>query len=174
MQHQGIVLLNKEGNGVVPRKFTIPEPSVVADAADNPIEMLPAKPYAAAAASENMLLKRTMLERSGVSLVDTMVVVTVDGSMYGVSRYDGSIVWSRPSLLDLASENSSKHPFPAGMVWTKHKVDRSLVNDSALSERVCEKADNCYGAKDTTRNPSIDLGDGVPIGDCNDNDNDYD
>ncbi|KAJ1907347.1 bifunctional endoribonuclease/protein kinase ire1 [Coemansia sp. IMI 209127] len=160
MQNQGIVLLNKESNGIVPRKFTIPEPSVVADAADNPIEMLPAKPYAAAAASENMLLKRTMLERSGVSLVDTMVVVTVDGSMYGVSRYDGSIVWSRPSLLGLASEHSSKHSFPAGMVWTKHKVDRSLVDDASLSERVCEKADNCYGAKDTT-NPSIDLGDSV-------------
>ncbi|KAJ1663693.1 bifunctional endoribonuclease/protein kinase ire1 [Coemansia sp. RSA 1646] len=167
-QNQGVVILNKESNGIVPRKFTIPEPSVVADAADNPIEMLPAKPYTAAT-SESMLLKRSMLERSGVSLVDTMVVVTVDGSMYGVSRYDGSIVWSRPSLLDLAAEHNSKHSFPVGMVWTKQRVDRSLV-DVPLSERTCQKTDNTNSAR-VSIDPSIDLGDGVAIGDYDDYNN---
>ncbi|KAJ2548146.1 bifunctional endoribonuclease/protein kinase ire1, partial [Coemansia sp. RSA 1933] len=146
-QNQGIALLNKENNGIVPRKFTIPEPSVVAYAADNPIEMLPAKPYAA---SEKMLLKRTMLERSGVSLVDTMVVVTVDGSMYGVSRYDGSIVWNRPSLLGMSPKHGSKHPFPAGMVGTKHRAFRPLVDNTPLSERISENIDEFGNIKETT------------------------
>ncbi|KAJ1736620.1 bifunctional endoribonuclease/protein kinase ire1 [Coemansia sp. Benny D160-2] len=154
-QNQRPMLLDKGSNGIVPRKFTIPEPLVVAGAADNPIEMFPAKPYTAAA-SENMLLKRTMLERSGVSLVDTMVVVTVDGSMYGVSRYDGSIVWSRPGLPGRASGRHSKQSYPLGMVWTKHGVEMSLVNTSS-SERICDPADNIDGAANST-DTSAELG----------------
>ncbi|KAJ2330730.1 bifunctional endoribonuclease/protein kinase ire1, partial [Coemansia sp. RSA 2673] len=78
----GVVFLGKDSTGVVPRKFTIPEASVVANAEHKHIAMLPAKPHAAAA-EEHRLIRRDMLERSGVSLADTMVVVTVDGSMYG-------------------------------------------------------------------------------------------
>ncbi|KAJ2746291.1 bifunctional endoribonuclease/protein kinase ire1 [Coemansia sp. BCRC 34301] len=112
---QSLVLLGRDTAGIVPRKFTIPEPSVVADAEEKHIAILPAKPHAAAAAEEHRLLRRNMLARSGVSLVDTMVVATVDGQMYGVSRFDGSIIWKRDNSTCLR-----------GMVWSRSRADNYL------------------------------------------------
>ncbi|KAJ1995418.1 bifunctional endoribonuclease/protein kinase ire1 [Coemansia spiralis] len=149
LQSKGVVLLGKDSNGIVPRKFTIAEPSVVADAEGKHLVMLPAKPYAAAAASESMLLKRSMLERSGVSLVDTMVVITVDGRIYGVSRFDGSIVWSRDSLLDSTSEYGPKSAHPQGMVWTRNRVESSFASASS-SGIMGEQVNDDAGVQDST------------------------
>ncbi|KAJ2826904.1 bifunctional endoribonuclease/protein kinase ire1 [Coemansia erecta] len=125
---RGVVFLGRDSNGIVPRKFTIPEPSVVAVAEHRHIAMLPSRPYAAAA-YEHRLLRRSMLERSGVSLVDTMVVVTVDGRMHGVSRHDGSVVWSRECLLE-----SAESACPRSLVRTKGQsqgVDGECNDDEA-------------------------------------------
>ncbi|KAJ2797215.1 hypothetical protein H4R21_004408, partial [Coemansia helicoidea] len=69
---RGVVFLDRDGSGAVPRKFTIPEPSVVADADHKHVAVLPSKPYAAAV-HKHRLLRRGMLERSGVSLARVMI-----------------------------------------------------------------------------------------------------
>ncbi|KAJ2473106.1 bifunctional endoribonuclease/protein kinase ire1, partial [Coemansia sp. RSA 2320] len=122
----GVVFLGKDSTGVVPRKFTIPEASVVANAEHKHIAMLPAKPHAAAA-EEHRLIRRDMLERSGVSLADTMVVVTVDGSMYGVSRFDGAIIWRRDGFLESAAAYRSHPTCPREMVWTRSRPESFLA-----------------------------------------------
>ncbi|KAJ2077053.1 bifunctional endoribonuclease/protein kinase ire1 [Coemansia sp. RSA 988] len=130
-QTRSLVLLGRDSSGIVPRKFTIPEPSVVADAEHKHIAMLPAKPYQAAA-YEHRLLKRDMLARSGVTLAGTMVVATVDGRMYGVSRYDGSIVWSRECLFEspVISTQSTTTECPRSMVRTKGRSPAALEGGS--------------------------------------------
>ncbi|KAJ1762825.1 bifunctional endoribonuclease/protein kinase ire1 [Coemansia sp. RSA 1591] len=125
---RGVVFLGRDSSGIVPRKFTIPEPSVVAVAEHKHIAMLPSRPFAAAA-YEHRLLKRNMLERSGVSLVDTMVVVTVDGRMYGVSRHDGSIVWNRECLFETAESTC-----PRSLVRTKGQSRNAKLKDEDGSE----------------------------------------
>ncbi|KAJ1733029.1 bifunctional endoribonuclease/protein kinase ire1 [Coemansia biformis] len=120
-----VPVLCRDGGGAVPRKFTIPEPSVVADAGHKHIAMLPSKPYAAVA-HEHQLLKRNMLARSGVSLASVMVVVTVDGRMYGVDRYDGSILWSRHCLFEPAGPDSA----------TRNTCQRSMVRTKGRSAGV--------------------------------------
>ncbi|KAJ2158764.1 bifunctional endoribonuclease/protein kinase ire1 [Coemansia sp. RSA 552] len=105
-------------SGVVPRKFTIAEPSVVAAADRRHTAMLPAKPYAAAA-REHRLLRRDMVARSGVSLADIMVVTTVDGRIHGVRRFDGSIVWTRSDLLGPGDG-------PRSMVYSKGSAAGAL------------------------------------------------
>ncbi|KAJ2493450.1 bifunctional endoribonuclease/protein kinase ire1 [Coemansia sp. RSA 2050] len=132
---QSLVLLGRDAAGIVPRKFTIPEPSVVADAEEKYIAILPAKPYAAAA-EEHRLLRRSMVARSGITLVDTMVVATVDGRMYGVSRFDGSIIWRRDGLLESAATFRANPTCPQGMVWTRSRADNYL-DASAASGEMC-------------------------------------
>ncbi|KAJ2319277.1 bifunctional endoribonuclease/protein kinase ire1, partial [Coemansia sp. RSA 2704] len=126
---RGLVFLGRDTSGIVPRKFTIPEPSVVADAEHKHIAMLPSRPYEAVA-YEHRLLRRSMLERSGVSLADTMVVVTVDGRMYGVSRYDGSIVWSRECLFE-----SAESTCPRSLVRTKGRAGGALEGGAQSGDR---------------------------------------
>ncbi|KAJ2801368.1 bifunctional endoribonuclease/protein kinase ire1 [Coemansia guatemalensis] len=130
-QTKSLVLLGRDSSGIVPRKFTIPEPSVVADAEHKHIAMLPAKPYQAAA-YEHRLLKRDMLARSGVTLAGTMVVATVDGRMYGVSRYDGAIVWSRECLFEspVISAHGTTAECPRSMVRTKGRSPAALEGGS--------------------------------------------
>ncbi|KAJ2025119.1 bifunctional endoribonuclease/protein kinase ire1, partial [Coemansia sp. S85] len=131
----GLVLLGRDAAGIVPRKFTIPEPSVVADAEEKYVAILPAKPYAAAA-EEHRLLRRNMVARSGITLVDTMVVATVDGRMYGISRFDGSIIWRRDGLLESAATFRANPTCPRGMVWTRSRADNYL-DASAASGNMC-------------------------------------
>ncbi|KAJ1884583.1 hypothetical protein LPJ66_010542, partial [Kickxella alabastrina] len=113
----GVMFLEHgSGSGIVPRKFTIPEPSIVAEAGEKHIAILPAKPHGAVA-REQRLMKREGVESSRVALVDTMVLVTVDGRMYGIKRSDGTILWRREGLLDLEHNNTTAES--RGMVWTK-------------------------------------------------------
>ncbi|KAJ2827144.1 bifunctional endoribonuclease/protein kinase ire1, partial [Coemansia sp. 'formosensis'] len=132
---QNLVLLGRDTAGIVPRKFTIPEPSVVADAEEKHIAMLPTKPHAALA-EENRLLRRNMLARSGITLADTMVVATVDGRMYGVSRFDGSIIWRRDGLLESAATFRTNPTCSRGMVWTRSRADNYL-EASGTNGEVC-------------------------------------
>ncbi|KAJ2857059.1 bifunctional endoribonuclease/protein kinase ire1 [Coemansia erecta] len=105
--------------GIVPRKFTIPERSIVAKADEKHIAILPAKPNHVIA-TQHRLLRRDAVENSGVTLADTMIAITVNGQMYGVSRKNGSIVWKRDGLLEsAASFTSASDTASRGMVWTK-------------------------------------------------------
>ncbi|KAJ2770928.1 bifunctional endoribonuclease/protein kinase ire1, partial [Coemansia nantahalensis] len=123
---RGVVFLDRDGSGAVPRKFTIPEPSVVADADHKHVAVLPSKPYAAAV-HKHRLLRRGMLERSGVSLARVMIVITVDGRVHGVDRYDGAILWSRRCLFESAGpDHAGRQACPRGMVQTKGRRDSSL------------------------------------------------
>ncbi|KAJ1956498.1 hypothetical protein EC988_001320, partial [Linderina pennispora] len=116
--------LEQGSQAAVPRKFTVPDSVIVAEADSKHIAILPAKPLAAVA-RQHGLLKRDMVARSGVGLVEMMVVVTVDGRLYGVNRYDGSIVWQRDGLGGACSEATGiyagrgKTRCPRGMVWTR-------------------------------------------------------
>ncbi|KAJ2688832.1 hypothetical protein H4R19_006540, partial [Coemansia spiralis] len=131
LRSRGLVFLDRDGGGTVPRKFTIPEPSVVADAEHKHVAVLPSRPYAAAGRG-NRLRKRSMLERSGVSLARVMVVVTVDGWMHGVDRRDGSILWSRRCLFESAGQDCQR-----GMVQTKGHHAGSLEGDLQEDDGRC-------------------------------------
>lgn len=130
-----------DSGGVVPRKFT-----VAADPSATIQPLLPARPQAAALADERRLIRRgMMLSNSGVTVVDTMVFMTVDGRIYGVSRFDGSIVWERDCLLDSTSEDAAK--CPREMVWTKSR-SRSLRQTTAMCPPHVEQEWNSGGISD--------------------------
>ncbi|KAJ2866298.1 bifunctional endoribonuclease/protein kinase ire1 [Coemansia aciculifera] len=158
---RSLVLLGRDTAGIVPRKFTIPEPSVVADAEEKHIAMLPAKPHAAAA-EEHRLSRRNMLARSGITLVDTMVVATVDGRMYGVSRFDGSIIWRRDGLLESAATFRANPTCPRGMVWTRSRADNYLDASGARNE-VCAPL---HGGVGRLNFSSDTAGKGASNGEC--------
>ncbi|KAJ2890942.1 bifunctional endoribonuclease/protein kinase ire1, partial [Coemansia aciculifera] len=159
---QNHLILGRDTAGIVPRKFTIPEPSVVADAEDKHIAMLPAKPHAAAA-EEHRLIRRNMLARSGISLVDTMVVVTVDGRMYGVSRFDGSIIWSRDGLLESAATFRANPTCPRGMVWSRSRADNYL---EAAGNKGGEMCAPLHGGDGLSRSPNITSEEGPSDAEC--------
>ncbi|KAJ2647783.1 bifunctional endoribonuclease/protein kinase ire1 [Coemansia sp. RSA 1250] len=126
-RNRQMIFLERDGNAIVPRKFTIPEPSVVAEAEHKHVAMLPSRPYEAVA-YEQRLLKRSMLEQAGVSLVDTMVVVTVDGRLYGVNRDDGSIVWERECLFEAPGLGC-----PRSLVRTQGQQAEPLVENNDIA-----------------------------------------
>ncbi|KAJ2346704.1 bifunctional endoribonuclease/protein kinase ire1 [Coemansia sp. RSA 2673] len=158
---RNLLLLGRDNAGIVPRKFTIPEPSVVADAEEKHIAMLPAKPHAAAA-EEHRLSRRNMLTRSGITLVDTMVVATVDGRMYGVSRFDGSIIWRRDGLLESAATFRANPTCPRGMVWTRSRADNYL-DASGASGEVCAPL---HGGVGRLNSSNAAAGNGASNGEC--------
>ncbi|KAJ2788119.1 bifunctional endoribonuclease/protein kinase ire1 [Coemansia interrupta] len=140
-QGGSVVFLERDGSEIVPRKFTIPEPSIVAEADEKHIAILPAKPHQAIV-SQHRLLRRDAVENAGISLADTMIVITVDGRMYGVSRKSGSIVWRRDGLVESANIYSETPVgSPRGMVWTRGRPASGPASVEAPAE---DRDENIY------------------------------
>ncbi|KAJ2721725.1 bifunctional endoribonuclease/protein kinase ire1 [Coemansia sp. Benny D115] len=155
---KGVVFLERDGSAVVPRKFTIPEPSIVAEADGKHIAILPGKPQAAAgsragAASGRRLMRRELADELGVALEDTMVVVTVDGRVHGISRSDGSVLWQRSSLLVDSQQSAHNQTGPSGansalrgMVWTHGRPIDNEVCDRLQGQSGPDSADSSQPA----------------------------
>ncbi|KAJ1962304.1 bifunctional endoribonuclease/protein kinase ire1 [Dipsacomyces acuminosporus] len=175
---QGVALLHRDENGIVPRKYTIPERSVVAAVDQRFIAMLPPKPYHAVASQQNQM-KRDMIARSGVSLVDTMIVVTVDGQIHGVSRYDGSIIWKREGLLNSHSPSSARHgrksTGPRGLVWTRSTVANAVKGSLKSSGPMCDPSSNggARNVSDTAFENDSACSDGYIEGDEDDDEEEW-